>query len=238
MNAPYRGSEEQSGGERSLAMSLTQKRALAHVPRVVGQAWFIVLLPILVAMTAPLAALALAACGVAWIVFDTRRRLRGDMIHMSVQATSLTVRVGGGSTLEAPLSDVLDVRLDSKVVHQSVGQRADGINAAIASGPTMASDASRVELVLSDRTLILCEEHTSHGLALESLRAIRLFLRRNGWIPEDERAAEEPEPEPRKKETEEDTRTQVTTSHRARGARAAALKDASALCARPKRGLI
>ena len=48
----------------------------------------------------------------------------------------------------------------------------------------------------------------------------------------------EPEPEPRKKETEEDTRTQVTTSRRARGARGAALKDASALCSRPKRGLI
>ncbi len=199
MRAPYRISEAESGGDRSLVMSLTQRRALSYVPRIVGQALFMVLLPVLAAIASPPIGLALAACGVAWIVWDTRRCVRGELVHMSVRATSFTVRVGDGPTLEVPLSRIVDVRLDSKVVHHLVGQRADGINTAIVGGPTMASDASRIELVLSDRTLFLGEERASHGLALESLRAIRLFLRRNGWVPKDERAAEEPATKRQKK---------------------------------------
>ncbi len=110
--------------------------------------------------------------------------------------------------MQLPLSSLLDVRLDSKVVHKAIGHaRADGLNTvfgpAIAGGPTFESDECRLELVLDGRPPItLGDERAPRGHALDIMRTMRLFLRRNGWVPEDERpGAAEPTPKKKSKKS-------------------------------------
>lgn len=119
--------------------------------------------------------------------------------HKRVATTpTYTLRVEGGNLhihaagARVPrtvrLDDLLEVSLDSKTVERL--QEASGgfpelrfINSTIA--PPV--ENARIELELLDESIFLTEHHTSYLDASEWFGKIRRFLRKNGWVPEDER---------------------------------------------------
>jgi hypothetical protein len=110
---------------------------------------------------------------------------------LTVDGQSLTVAIRGRHTVYAslPLSNLANVALDLKTIERVM----DG-GAAIPAlrlidskvGPKI--DTARIVLVDGDgREVGLTEEYLPHSEATDSLGKIRVFLRKNGWVPEDER---------------------------------------------------
>jgi hypothetical protein len=91
-------------------------------------------------------------------------------------------------SLTLELSQLLDVYLDTKTisrVQESAGPIPDlrFINATVGGE----QDTARIALELEHDTLFLTEERSSHLDANEWFGKIRRFLRKHGWVPDDER---------------------------------------------------
>lgn len=126
---------------------------------------------------------------IAWTYWQRRRakvvpraRLRVDagVLHLSGAAFP--------SELAVPLEQLLDVYLDTKTiqrVQENPGPIPDlrFINATVGGE----IDTARIALELQTETHFLTVEHVSHTDANEWFSKIRRFLRRQGWVPEDER---------------------------------------------------
>lgn len=135
-----------------------------------------------------LGALAFVAC-LAYVLWKRRRLKTVPRAVFTVQGSALTLSGDGfrnPRTIE--LADLLEVYLDTKTiqrVQESPGPIPDlrFINATV-SGE---HDSSRIGLELEHETLFLTEERVSHTDANEWFSKIRRFLRKHGWVPEDER---------------------------------------------------
>ncbi|HEX6272749.1 MAG TPA: hypothetical protein VFZ53_06915 [Polyangiaceae bacterium] len=109
--------------------------------------------------------------------------------YITLQVTSGVLHLKGrghpGATIR--LEDLHDVSLDSKSVErvQEAGPMPElrFINSTVAP----AVDESRIELETRDGSVFLTEHRVSNLDASEWSNKIRRFLRKNGWVPEDER---------------------------------------------------
>jgi hypothetical protein len=106
--------------------------------------------------------------------------IQGRMLTLSGEAFSLPRTLA----MEA----LLEVYLDTKAI-QRVQENVGAIPALRFLNATVSEehDTARIGLELEDETLFLTEERVSHLDANEWFSKIRRFLRKHGWLPEDER---------------------------------------------------
>jgi hypothetical protein len=133
-------------------------------------------------------ALVLAAGFAIWWMKKTPN---GDRFVLAVESGELVVRRGSSTEpLERfALDDLVNVSLDSKII-QRVLEGSSAIPAVrfINTHVAPESTTSRVILVGRDRPFVpLGQTYLAHMEATEWLGKIRVFLRRHGWVPEDER---------------------------------------------------
>jgi hypothetical protein len=135
-------------------------------------------------------ALGAITLGGAWAIWKRRRiqivpraklRIEGDTLHLSGAAFKVPISV--------PLRDLLDVYLDTKTI-QRVQENPGPIPDLRFLNSTVSAemDTARIALELERETFFLTEQRVSHTDANEGFSKIRRFLRRHGWVPEDERA--------------------------------------------------
>jgi hypothetical protein len=119
-----------------------------------------------------------------------RRGQRGEDFQLRLRCGALGVSRGSRAVLELRLKDLADVVLDTKAIRKveegtSMLGALRGLDLRV--GPEL--DVSRVVLVATDGgELALGDKYMSHSEAMDWLGRIRVFLRKGGWIPEDERA--------------------------------------------------
>jgi hypothetical protein len=143
----------------------------------------------------PLVAVVVAALGLVWIVMDVRRH-RGT--HLVITTERERIHFGEPIGLDVTFAKLLDVRLDTKTTSKALNEtRADGLNtifgSAIPTGRSIQVDQSRIELVVKgrDEPVLVNRDYISNTLAHENIRAIKVFLRKAGWLPADERPLED-----------------------------------------------
>jgi hypothetical protein len=125
------------------------------------------------------------------VAWGLHRARRGHECVLRIEAGELSVQSHRKRGLNAsmPLSDLADVALDTKAIRPL----SDGANAIPGMrfvesrvGPEI--DVSRIVLVRLDGTSApLLEKYIAHMDAAEWVGRIRMFLRKHGWVPEDER---------------------------------------------------
>ena len=130
--------------------------------------------------------LGLVATG-AFVVWMWRRRGQAGRIVMSVESGDLIVQAGRRSLARMRLEDLEDVALDTKAIRpvQEGGSAIPAVRFIDSKvGPEI--DVSRIVLVGGGSSVRLHEAHVAHMTATEWLGKIRVFLRKNGWVPLDE----------------------------------------------------
>lgn len=149
------------------------------------------ILSMLVGPTAGLVGLvASGALGIWWW-----RRPPPPGVVLRVEGGALIVQRGADKWpgIRYPLVDLVDVALDTKTI-----QRVEDGGSAIPGmrfvdsrvGPDL--DIARIVLVPRvGEPMALTDERGAHMNATEWLGKIRVFLRKNGWVPMDERASDE-----------------------------------------------
>lgn len=128
----------------------------------------------------------------ALLCFAWFRRKKTTSFHFAVTDKTLTLRTRGRVEAVVTLDDLLDVELDTETIRriQESGSAIPAVRFAEATaGPEV--DQSRVVLVSRDRRVPLGETRTAHMHASEALGKIRVFLRKQGWVPLDERETDE-----------------------------------------------
>jgi hypothetical protein len=86
------------------------------------------------------------------------------------------------------LTDLLAVELETKTIRRvHEGDSAIPVMRLLDARVGRDVDTCRVVLRTQHKTVRLGEQHIAHMDAVESVGKIRVFLRRNGWLPEDER---------------------------------------------------
>jgi hypothetical protein len=127
----------------------------------------------------------------ALVVWWMKRKERPDCIILSVDGGELVVR--RERSIEPigrfTLDELVNVSLDSKLIRR-VLDGASPIPAVRFTDTRVApeSTTARVILVARERPFVpLGQTYLAHMDATEWLGKIRLFLRKHGWVPEDER---------------------------------------------------
>jgi hypothetical protein len=108
-------------------------------------------------------------------------------VVLRVEHGELSVLAEGRRAQAIALRDLLDVELDTRSIEKSQPQvRPDGV---MDTGQSLSLDVSRLALVVADRdgVVLLSDAYASYSESLEWLGKVRQFLRRFGWVPEDER---------------------------------------------------
>ena len=142
-------------------------------------------LSLLISPTAGLVGMIASAVAVVWGF--KRGGKRG--IVLSVDAGTVIVTERGKPRDRFSLEELVNVRLDIKTIQRV--QEGSGMVAATrfidtTVGPEL--DTARIVLIAKDgRELALTEEFLPHLDSSEWLGKIRVFLRKHGWVPEDER---------------------------------------------------
>jgi hypothetical protein len=150
-------------------------------------------------------AIAFGLLGIVWIVWDLLRRGAG---HLRIHVEGERVSFGLPQPLDVSFAKLLDVRLDTKTTTKALNHaRADGLNSIfgpiIPDGRSIQVDQSRIVLVIKGRDpVLLTQARVSSTLAHENIREIKVFLRKSGWLPADERPLED-RPKKKKKKKEE-----------------------------------
>ncbi len=146
-----------------------------------------VLLSVLVTPTAGLVGLVAAG---AFLVWRWRRRGDPDTIVMVIESGELVVHAGRRPVARVRLRDVEDVALDTKSIRplQEGGSAIPAVRFIDSKvGPEI--DVARIVLVGEGGSVRLHEDHVAHMTATEWVGKIRVFLRKNGWVPLDETGA-------------------------------------------------
>ena len=150
------------------------------VPLLVGgwaAAWLSVSVGVLIMLCGPLVEL--------W----TRRHGFRTKLSLIVDNHRLEVSSSSGQLVAAVyLDELLDVELESREV-QAVRDGGSSIPAMRIIEPHIEPPSlrSRIVLVTSSAMLRLATAYDHHAEAMSSMGKIRVFLRRHGWLPEDER---------------------------------------------------
>lgn len=162
-------------------------------------AYYGLLLPLFVGMGVAMLARSapaglVAALGTAGWKYWQRRRARSTP-RAVLRVLRGRLHLSGAAFVQpvaCDLNQLLDVYLDTKTI-QRVQENAGAvpdlrfINATVGGE----QDTARIALELEHETFLLTEERLSHTDANEWFGKIRRFLRRHGWVPEDERAPAE-----------------------------------------------
>jgi len=116
---------------------------------------------------------------------------RGDAgeLILRVEHGNLVIAAEGLPPRTLPLAELQDVELDTRSFEKVEGRvRPDGL---IGTGQALTLEVSRLVLVIAGRDvgIPLREEYASYSDSLEWMGKVRLFLRRHGWLPHDERQA-------------------------------------------------
>jgi hypothetical protein len=153
------------------------------------------LLPVLVAVAATAIlqspAIGLLA-GVALLAWAFWRRRRAQVLpRATLRVDDGRLELNGpafGQPVNLDLKDLLDVYLDTKTIRR-VQDGPSIIPAVRLLNQTVGGeqDMARIALELRNETFYLTQERTSHLDANEWFGKIRRFLRKYGWVPEDER---------------------------------------------------
>jgi hypothetical protein len=133
---------------------------------------------------------AAAAAAVVWPVVRWRYaksrpratlRVEGGLLYLSGPAFKQVHRL--------ELHELRDVSLDTKTI-QRLREATSPVPDLRFLNQTVGGeqDVTRIALELRDETLFLTEDRVSHSEANEWFAKIRRFLRRNAWVPADERA--------------------------------------------------
>lgn len=122
------------------------------------------------------------------------RRGRSDAVVFQVDGARLRIGPARRPLYDGALVDLLDVALDTKQI-EMVQEGGSAIPAVryIESriGPKL--DRARLELVIRDRSPVpLTKEFGPHMDVSEWAGKVRVFLRKHGWLPVDEREDESP----------------------------------------------
>ncbi|WP_394824843.1 hypothetical protein [Pendulispora albinea] len=125
-------------------------------------------------------------------VWRWQRRQNAEQVVLRVEHGRVEV-CANGSKAWIRLDDLMDVTLDTKTI-QRVQDGGSAIPAVrfIESQVGPEIETARVVLVARDQpcSVWLTEEYISHLDATEWFGKIRVFLRKHGWVPEDERDLE------------------------------------------------
>ena len=151
----------------------------------------ILVVSVLSAFATPELGLAGLAVSTGAIVWWWRRARSARLIVLRVERDELHVRLGGSSRMMR-LGDLVDVALDIKTIQRVV----DGDSAIPAlrfadSRIAPEVDTARIVLVGAEGQVPLTKEYVAHMDATEWLSKSRVFLRKHGWVPDDERDAPE-----------------------------------------------
>jgi hypothetical protein len=150
-----------------------------------------IVLGVTVAFVSTIAGILVFAVGVFLMILWWRRRTVGEAFLLQVDDGCLHVRSGARAIASLPLHELDAVNLDTKTI-----QRVEEGSSAI---PAMRFADARVGLEVDTCRLVLCatntrvvlgEKYIAHMDAIESLGKIRVFLRKNGWLPKSEREEE------------------------------------------------
>ncbi len=135
--------------------------------------------------------LLVAGLVIGWIYWKQRQlrvvpraklRVEDDVLHLSGPAF-LPRR-------SLQLSELLDVYLDTKTIQRLQRNMGPTPNLRVFDATVSDEmDTARIALELENETLFLTEQRVSHTDANEWFSKIRRFLRKHGWVPDDERAA-------------------------------------------------
>ena len=193
---PYREAPpaERAAPAATLECTIADGDKWSWLRSIIIKVWITILAAVFMKMINIVFAGVAVILGCAWMFGDFRRR-GGKRVIFRTEGNRL--RVGTRVPVDIPLSKLLDVRLDTKAMKKSLMvARADGVNTifggALADGRSLDVDASRIELVIKSRDPVLVsDEWVSSILAHEHLRTIKVFLRKAGWLPFDERPLED-----------------------------------------------
>ena len=167
-----------------------------RIARAGASVWLgaMVLTPIIAMAGHPQLAGSAIAIVVGWTLVRFRRSAKPAGVLLAVKDAVLTLTDGSRALLTVPLAELEDVGLDSKSIRKvELGQDAVPavrfINTQV--GPEI--DVARITLSIAGREepFVLTTAFLPHMDAVEWAGKIRSFLRKHGWLPEDERDEEE-----------------------------------------------
>jgi hypothetical protein len=130
----------------------------------------------------------LVASTVGVFVWLARRKVPPALVRVEDRGVVITSGPSPGRDDRFTLEGLANVTLDVKTIERAM----DGGSAIPAlrmnAGTAPPVDTARIVFVGADgREVLLSEKYVAHMDATEWLGKIRLFLRRHGWVPEDER---------------------------------------------------
>ena len=124
------------------------------------------------------------------------------MWHRARRASGVVLRVEGAMLLVYPwrgarrasavaLSDLHDVRLDTRTIHKEQRDTRAGVYAFAGRAGSMPVDVSRITLVLAEDVdpIELTPDYAAYSETVEQIARMKTFLRSWGWLPRDEREA-------------------------------------------------
>lgn len=183
----------------------TPKAAQADAEKAWMGATSIVLAPLIVgvvigALVSPTAAVVVFGGGV--VSLSVVRKLLNDPVALRVGERRLVVeRVRRKKVLfEASLEELVDVRLETKEVRR-LQEGAHAVTGVRYDDSRTVTSTEHARLLLVTRTADgrketpLMKEFVAHMEATEWLSKVRVFLRKHGWVPGDEREDHAPESE-------------------------------------------
>ncbi len=158
---------------------------LFSIPLIVG----IVLSQLATPLLALLGLIAAFAGGVWW----WRRAPHAGGVLLRVESGELHVLSANGKTLKEHIPlDELDVVLDTKTI-QRVQEGGSAIPAMRFIDSKVGPELDTARIVVTGRKgrrMALTDDHVPHMDATEWFGKIRVFLRKNGWVPADEKESE------------------------------------------------
>jgi hypothetical protein len=160
-----------------------------HVMWIRGWLGGIFLGAVLGVLVAPWAVWVVVVGIVPWFVWSWRRARRGQAIRLSVDQGGLSIAREETRLVEAlPLARLRDVALDTTSIAPVM--RETSISAvAVETRVRGEVDVARIVVVPAEPSepVALVEEPLAHMDAVEGVAKIRTFLRKHGWVPEEER---------------------------------------------------
>jgi hypothetical protein len=152
------------------------------------------------ALVGPWAGLGALAASGAFVVWRRRSATTAQGARLRVERGDLVVLTARGAkeTARGRLASLRDVALETKTI-QMVQEGSSAIPAMrfidTKVGPSV--DKARIVLVFEAGEVRLGDDFVAHMDATEWLGKIRVFLRKHGWVPADEREEEDDDDEAR-----------------------------------------
>lgn len=192
MTPPYRSPEVEAPAERPRAMEFSWRDAENPVNPMRVATCFSLGLVALTMLGRVHLALGAAACVLAWAygVKLLREMRRVSVVRLEMVSDAVRVVRVDGTAECFELSSIRDVEMESKEIRrvaytQQVGDAMPSTNLSGDVG------VKRMVLVLDDpaRRELVTQTYESASHCTEQFGKVRVFLRRNGWLPVDERDA-------------------------------------------------